>query len=204
MLDACHQPAPRAGDGLSHYLRRIRQAPWLDPVEERDLAARWRLHEDRAAFDRLVTTHLRMVVTIAMRFRGYGLPLADLIAEGNVGLMDAVRKFDPDRGFRLSTFAVWCIRAEITAFVLRSWSLVKIGTTSQQKKLFFGLRRAKAQLSALGQGRSASGSGAGHRPRPRRAGAGRGGHGSTAEGRRLPQCIAQPRRPDRRAGPLGR
>jgi len=144
-------PTP-VSDGLSRYLRTIRRAPWLDPVEERELAWRWLRDGDRAAADRLITTHLRMVVTVAMRFRGYGLPLADLIAEGNIGLMDAVRKFDPERGFRLSTFAIWCIRAACGAYVLRSWSLVKIGTTAQQKKLFFGLRRAKAQISALNDG----------------------------------------------------
>ncbi|MEE8439432.1 MAG: RNA polymerase sigma factor RpoH [Micropepsaceae bacterium] len=138
--------------GLSHYLAEIRKFPLLEPKEEYMLAKRWREHEDTDAAHQLVTSHLRLVAKIAMGYRGYGLPINDVISEGNVGLMQAVKRFEPDRGFRLATYAMWWIRASIQEYVLRSWSLVKIGTTAAQKKLFFGLRRTKAQIDALEDG----------------------------------------------------
>jgi RNA polymerase sigma-32 factor len=138
---------PVAADGLGLYMRAVRQAPWLDAQEEHQLAVRLRRDGDRRAAERLIMSHLRMVVPIAMSFRGYGVAMTDVIAEGNIGLMEAVRKFDPERGCRLSTLALWYIRTACAAYVMRSWSLVKIGTTAQQKKLFFGLWRAKARLS---------------------------------------------------------
>jgi RNA polymerase sigma-32 factor len=137
---------------LSRYLQEIRKFPMLSAEYEFMLAKRWREHGDVEAAHKLVTSHLRLVVKLAMRYRGYGLPLADLIAECNVGVMQAVKGFDPDRGFRLSTYALWWIRAAIQEYVLRSWSLVKVATTPAQRKLFFGLRRAKSRVSALGQG----------------------------------------------------
>jgi len=137
---------------LSRYLDEIRKFPMLEPGEEFMLAKRWREHGDPEAAHRLVTSHLRLVAKIAMGYRGYGLPLADLISEGNVGMMQAVKHFDPDRGFRLSTYAMWWIRASIQEYVLHSWSLVKIGTTAAQKKLFFNLRKAKGQIRAYEEG----------------------------------------------------
>ena len=137
---------------LSRYLREIRKFPMLELQEEQRLAGLWRKRQDRAAADKLVTSHLRLVAKIAMGYRGYGLPLAELIAEGNVGMMQAIRRFDPDRGFRLSTYAMWWIRAAIQEYILHSWSLVKIGTTAAQKKLFFNLRRMKGQMSAIDDG----------------------------------------------------
>lgn len=142
-------PSLNSESGLSRYLQQIRQFPVLEPAEEYMLACRWRDHGDTRAAHRLVTSHLRLVVRIAAGYRGYGLPLADLIAEGNIGLMQGVRKFDPERGFRLSTYAMWWIKAAIQEFILHSWSLVKIGTTSAQKKLFFNLRKLKSRLDAL-------------------------------------------------------
>jgi RNA polymerase sigma-32 factor len=142
-----------ASDGsLSRYLREIRKFPLLDPEEEYVLAKRWREHEDTEAAHRLVTSHLRLVAKIAMGYRGYGLPVGEVIAEGNVGLMQAVKRFDPERGFRLATYAMWWIRASIQEYVLHSWSLVKMGTTAAQKKLFFNLRKLKGQLNALEEG----------------------------------------------------
>ncbi len=138
--------------GLSHYLAEIRKFPLLEPKEEYMLAKRLREYEDTDAAHQLVTSHLRLVAKIAMGYRGYGLPINDVISEGNVGLMQAVKRFEPDRGFRLATYAMWWIRASIQEYVLRSWSLVKIGTTAAQKKLFFGLRRTKAQIDALEDG----------------------------------------------------
>src|SRR5450432_447996 len=138
--------------GLSRYLTEIRKFPMLAKDEEFMLAKRWREHEDPAAAHRLVTSHLRLVAKIAMGYRGYGLPVAELISEGNVGMMQAVKKFDPDRGFRLATYAMWWIRASIQEYILRSWSLVKMGTTAAQKKLFFNLRKAKSEISALEEG----------------------------------------------------
>jgi RNA polymerase sigma-32 factor len=137
---------------LGHYLRDIQKYPVMTPGEEVMLARRWRDDGDRQAADRLVTSHLRLVAKIARDYRGYGFPLAELISEGNVGMMQAVKRFDPDRGFRLATYAVWWVRAAIHEYVLRSWSLVKMGTTGAQKKLFFNLRRLKTQLRAIDEG----------------------------------------------------
>jgi RNA polymerase sigma-32 factor len=142
-----------AGEGaLTHYLKDIRQFPMLGPQEEFMLAKRWREHGDRDAADKLVTSHLRLAVKIAMGYRGYGLPISELISEGNIGLMQAVKRFEPDRGFRLTTYALWWIKAAIQEYILRSWSLVKMGTTANQKKLFFNLRKAKSKISALEEG----------------------------------------------------
>ena len=138
--------------GLSRYLTEIRKFPMLTKDEEFMLAKRWREHEDSQAAHRLVTSHLRLVAKIAMGYRGYGLPIGEVISEGNVGLMQAVKKFEPDKGFRLATYAMWWIRASIQEYILRSWSLVKMGTTAAQKKLFFNLRKAKAEISAFNEG----------------------------------------------------
>jgi len=138
--------------GLSRYLAEIRKFPLLDPQEEYMLAKRWREHEDTEAAHKLVTSHLRLVAKIAMGYRGYGLPINEVIAEGNIGLMQAVKRFEPERGFRLATYAMWWIRAAIQEYILRSWSLVKLGTTAAQKKLFFNLRRVKGQIEALEEG----------------------------------------------------
>jgi RNA polymerase sigma-32 factor len=138
--------------GLARYLAEIRKFPLLDPQEEYMLAKRWREHQDTEAAHRLVTSHLRLVAKIAMGYRGYGLPISEVIAEGNIGLMQAVKRFEPERGFRLATYAMWWIRASIQEYILRSWSLVKMGTTAAQKKLFFNLRRVKGQIEALDEG----------------------------------------------------
>ncbi len=138
--------------GLTRYLEEIRKFPMLEPDEEYMLAKRWTEHADTAAAHKLITSHLRLVGRIAMGYRGYGLPIGEVISEGNVGLMQAVKRFEPDRGFRLSTYAMWWIRASIQEYILRSWSLVKMGTTAAQKKLFFNLRRTKSQLQALEEG----------------------------------------------------
>ncbi|HEY9234255.1 MULTISPECIES: RNA polymerase sigma factor RpoH [Phenylobacterium] len=138
--------------GLSRYLTEIRKFPMLAKDEEFMLAKRWREHEDPEAAHKLVTSHLRLVAKIAMGYRGYGLPIGEVISEGNVGLMQAVKKFEPDKGFRLATYAMWWIRASIQEYILRSWSLVKMGTTAAQKKLFFNLRKAKSQISAFQDG----------------------------------------------------
>ena len=138
--------------GLRRYLQEIRKFPLLEAEEEFMLAKRWREHDDVDAAHELVTSHLRLVAKIAMGYRGYGLPLAELISEGNVGMMQAVKRFDPDRGFRLTTYAMWWIRASIQEYILHSWSLVKMGTTAAQKKLFFNLRRLKSQLKAIEEG----------------------------------------------------
>ena len=137
---------------LSRYLQAIRKFPMLDPEEEHSLAKRWRDHDDDPAAHKLVTSHLRLVAKIAMGYRGYGLPLGELISEGNVGMMQAIKRFDPDRGFRVATYAMWWIRASIQEYILHSWSLVKMGTTAAQKKLFFNLRKLKGQLQALEEG----------------------------------------------------
>ena len=141
-----------AEGGLSRYLAEIRRFPMLEPQEEYMLAKRWREHGDRDAAQQLVTSHLRLVAKIAMGYRGYGLPIGEVVSEGNVGLMQAVKRFEPDKGFRLATYAMWWIRAAIQEYILRSWSLVKMGTTANQKKLFFNLRKAKSQISALEEG----------------------------------------------------
>ena len=138
--------------GLSRYLTEIRKFPMLARDEEFMLAKRWREHEDPQAAHRMVTSHLRLVAKIAMGYRGYGLPIGEVISEGNVGLMQAVKKFEPDKGFRLATYAMWWIRASIQEYILRSWSLVKMGTTAAQKKLFFNLRKAKSEIAALQEG----------------------------------------------------
>ena len=138
--------------GLSRYLTEIRKFPMLAKDEEFMLAKRWKEHQDPAAAHRMVTSHLRLVAKIAMGYRGYGLPIGEVISEGNVGLMQAVKKFEPDKGFRLATYAMWWIRASIQEYILRSWSLVKMGTTAAQKKLFFNLRKAKSEIAALQEG----------------------------------------------------
>ena len=138
--------------GLSRYLTEIRKFPMLAKDEEFMLAQRWKEHQDSEAAHKMVTSHLRLVAKIAMGYRGYGLPIGEVISEGNVGLMQAVKKFDPDKGFRLATYAMWWIRASIQEYILRSWSLVKMGTTVAQKKLFFNLRKAKSQISAFEEG----------------------------------------------------
>jgi RNA polymerase sigma-32 factor len=138
--------------GLSRYLEEIRKFPMLEPGEEFMLAKRWKEHADPDAAEKLVTSHLRLVAKIAMGYRGYGLPIGEVVSEGNVGLMQAVKRFEPDKGFRLATYAMWWIRASIQEYILRSWSLVKMGTTAAQKKLFFNLRRTKSQLQALEEG----------------------------------------------------
>ena len=145
-------PMPSIDGGLTHYLTEIRKFPMLQPDEEAAYAKRWREQGDREAAYHLVTSHLRLVAKIAMRYRGYGLPIADIISEGNVGLMQAVKRFEPERGVRLATYAMWWIKSTIQEFILRSWSLVKMGTSAAQKKLFFKLRRTKADISALEDG----------------------------------------------------
>jgi RNA polymerase sigma-32 factor len=152
MAHAATLPILTAESGLTRYLEEIRRFPMLEPQEEYMLAKRWREHGDRDAAHRLVTSHLRLVAKIAMGYRGYGLPIAEVISEGNVGLMQAVKRFEPEKGFRLATYAMWWIKASIQEYILRSWSLVKMGTTANQKKLFFNLRKAKSKISALEEG----------------------------------------------------
>ncbi len=145
-------PAPSPEQGLNRYMQEIRKFPLLEPEEEYMLAKRWVDHQDTTAAHKMVTSHLRLAAKIAMGYRGYGLPQAEVISEANVGLMQAVKRFDPEKGFRLATYAMWWIRASIQEYILRSWSLVKLGTTSAQKKLFFNLRKAKAKVGALEEG----------------------------------------------------
>lgn len=145
-------PAPNPEGSLSRYLQEIRKFPMLEPQEEYMLAKRWKEHEDSEAAHKLVTSHLRLVAKIAMGYRGYGLPIGEVISEGNVGLMQAVKRFEPEKGFRLATYAMWWIRASIQEYILRSWSLVKLGTTAAQKKLFFNLRKVKGQIQAIEDG----------------------------------------------------
>jgi RNA polymerase sigma-32 factor len=152
MARATAVPILTAETSLTRYLEEIRRFPMLEPQEEFMLAKRWREHGDRDAAHRLVTSHLRLVAKIAMGYRGYGLPISEVISEGNVGLMQAVKRFEPDKGFRLATYAMWWIKAAIQEYILRSWSLVKMGTTANQKKLFFNLRKAKSRISALEEG----------------------------------------------------
>ena len=152
MASAAALPVLAAENGLSRYLDEIRKFPMLQPQEEYMLAQRFKEHQDRDAAHRLVTSHLRLVAKIAMGYRGYGLPLGEVVSEGNIGLMQAVKRFEPEKGFRLATYAMWWIRASIQEYILRSWSLVKMGTTANQKKLFFNLRKAKSQISALEEG----------------------------------------------------
>ena len=145
-------PAPSPEQGLNRYLQEIRKFPMLEPDEEYMLAKRYKEHADPGAAQKLITSHLRLVAKIAMGYRGYGLPISEVISEGNVGLMHAVKRFEPEKGFRLATYAMWWIRAAIQEYVLRSWSLVKIGTTAAQKRLFFNLRKVKGQIAALEDG----------------------------------------------------
>src|SRR6202048_3808812 len=145
-------PSLSSEGNLTRYLQEIRKFPMLEPEQEYMLAKRWQEHEHPQAAHKLVTSHLRLVARIAMGYRGYGLPIGEVVSEGNVGLMQAVKKFDPDKGFRLATYAMWWIRASIQEYILRSWSLVKMGTTAAQKKLFFNLRKAKSEISALEEG----------------------------------------------------
>ena len=153
MARATSLPAITAGEGgLNRYLQEIRLFPMLAPEEEFMLAKRYKEHGDSKAAERMVTSHLRLVAKIAMGYRGYGLPIGEVVSEGNVGLMQAVKRFEPDKGFRLATYAMWWIKASIQEYVLRSWSLVKMGTTASQKKLFFNLRRMKGQIQALEEG----------------------------------------------------
>src|ERR1700755_1847113 len=152
MASIANVPSISSEGNLARYLQEIRRFPMLQADEEYMLAKRWREHEDPDAAHRLVPSHLRLVAKIAMGYRGYGLPLSELISEGNVGMMQAVKRFDPDRGFRLATYAMWWIRAAIQEYILHSWSLVKMGTTAAQKKLFFNLRKLKGQLQAIEEG----------------------------------------------------
>jgi RNA polymerase sigma-32 factor len=149
---AASLPIIAGESGLSRYLQEIKRFPMLEPQEEFMLAKAWREHGDREAAHKLVTSHLRLVAKIAMGYRGYGLPIGEVISEGNVGLMQAVKRFEPDKGFKLATYAMWWIRASIQEYILRSWSLVKMGTTASQKKLFFNLRKAKSRISAFDEG----------------------------------------------------
>jgi RNA polymerase sigma-32 factor len=152
MAHAANLPNLTAKSGLTLYLKRIQRFPMLEPKEEYVLAKRWREHGDTDAAHRLVSSHLRLVAKIAMGYRGYNLPIAEVISEGNMGLMQAVKRFEPERGFRLSTYAIWWIKAAIQEYILRSWSLVRMGTTANQKKLFFNLRKAKIKMSAFEDG----------------------------------------------------
>ncbi len=152
MANYANLPAPTPEGGLNRYMQEIRKFPLLEPEEEYMLAKAWTEKEDSGSAHRLVTSHLRLAAKIAMGYRGYGLPQAEVISEANVGLMQAVKRFDPEKGFRLSTYAMWWIRASIQEYILRSWSLVKLGTTSAQKKLFFNLRKAKSRIGALEDG----------------------------------------------------
>ena len=152
MSNYANLPAPTPEGGLNRYMQEIRKFPMLDPEEEYMLAKRWVEENDTQAAHKMVTSHLRLAAKIAMGYRGYGLPQAEVISEANVGLMQAVKRFDPEKGFRLATYAMWWIRASIQEYILRSWSLVKMGTTSAQKKLFFNLRKAKSRIGALEEG----------------------------------------------------
>ena len=152
MSNYANLPAPTPEGGLNRYMQEIRKFPMLDPEEEDMLAKRWVEENDTQAAHKMVTSHLRLAAKIAMGYRGYGLPQAEVISEANVGLMQAVKRFDPEKGFRLATYAMWWIRASIQEYILRSWSLVKMGTTSAQKKLFFNLRKAKSRIGALEEG----------------------------------------------------
>ena len=198
-------PISQRESGLTRYLEEIRRFPMLEPQEEYMLAKRWREHGDRDAAHKLVTSHLRLVAKIAMGYRGYGLPISEVISEGNVGLMQAVKRFEPDKGFRLATYAMWWIKASIQEYILRSWSLVKMGTTANQKKLFFNLRKAKSKISALEEGDLRPDQVQAHRQAARRDRAGRGRHEPPARRRRLAQrADPRGRRFRRVAGLAGR
>ena len=189
-----------AEGGLSRYLAEIRRFPMLEPQQEYMLAKRWREHEDPKAAQELVTSHLRLVAKIAMGYRGYGLPIGEIVSEGNVGLMQAVKRFEPDRGFRLATYAMWWIRASIQEYILRSWSLVKMGTTASQKKLFFNLRKAKSRISAYEEGDLRPENVEKIATQPRRFEAGCDRHEPPHERRRLAQRAAARRGRGRVAG----
>src|SRR3977135_83878 len=152
MARAATLPIPSAESGLTRYLEEIRRFPMLEPQDEYMFAKRWREHGDRDAAHRLVTSHLRLVAKVAMGYRGYGLPMSEVVSEGNVGLMQAVKRFEPEKGFRFATYAMWWIKAAIQEYILRSWSLVKMGTTANQKKVFFNLRKAQNKISILDEG----------------------------------------------------
>ena len=193
-------PSLPANSGLARYLQEIKRFPMLEPQEEFMLAKAWREHGDREAAHKLVTSHLRLVAKIAMGYRGYGLPIGEVISEGNVGLMQAVKRFEPDKGFKLATYAMWWIRASIQEYILRSWSLVKMGTTASQKKLFFNLRKAKSRISALDEGDLRDDQVEIDRQAARRGQAGCHRHEPPPRRRRLPQCAAAGRRRGRVAG----
>ena len=201
---AASLPIIAGESGLARYLQEIKRFPMLEPQEEYMLAKRWREHGDREAAHKLVTSHLRLVAKIAMGYRGYGLPIGEVISEGNVGLMQAVKRFEPDKGFKLATYAMWWIRASIQEYILRSWSLVKMGTTASQKKLFFNLRKAKSRISALDEGDLRDDQVEIDFEAARRRQAGRDRHESPSRRRRLPQCAAARRRRGRVAGLAGR
>ena len=175
-----------AQSGLTRYIEEIRRVPMLEPQDEYLLAKRWREHDDLEAVHKLVNSHLRLVIRIATGYRGYGVPISELISEGNVGLMQAVKRFEPEKGFRLATYAMWWIKAAIQEYILRSWSLVKMGTTANQKKLFFNLRKAQSRISILTMA-YAAGPGEDHRPADRRHRNGRDLHEPAAQRRRLAQ-----------------
>jgi RNA polymerase sigma-32 factor len=177
-----------AESGLIHYLEQIRRFPLLEPQDEYTFAKRWREHGEGDATHRLVTSHLRLVAKIAVGYRGYGLPISEVISEGNVGLMQAVQRFEPEKGFRFATYAMWWIKAAIQEYILRSWSLVKLGTTANQKKLFFNLRKTKSKISAVEEGRSAARPGQDHCPATGRDRAGRGRHEPPSPRRPVAQC----------------
>jgi RNA polymerase sigma-32 factor len=191
--------------GLSHYLRHIRQFPMLQPQDEYALAKRWREHNDGTAVQALVTSHLRLVAKIASRYRSYGVPMSEVISEGNIGLMQAVKRFDPERGFRLTTYAMWWIKSAIHQHILRSWSVVRLGTTANQKKLFFNLRKAKRRLSALEEGDMRPEHVVCHRQRSQRHRAGCGRYESPPQRRRVAEFTHScGRRSGRMAGLVDR
>ena len=198
-------PVLNGESGLSRYLAEIRKFPMLEPQQEYMLAKRWREHDDRDAAHQLVTSHLRLVAKIAMGYRGYGLPISEVVSEGNVGLMQAVKRFEPEKGFRLATYAMWWIKASIQEYILRSWSLVKMGTTANQKKLFFNLRKAKSKISALDEGDLRPDQVKHHCQASRRHGSGRDRHEPPPRWRRVAQRADPRRRRSRRmAGLAGR
>ena len=197
---AASLPIIAGESGLARYLQEIKRFPMLEPQDEYMLAKRWREHGDREAAHKLVTSHLRLVAKIAMGYRGYGLPIGEVISEGNVGLMQAVKRFEPDKGFKLATYAMWWIRASIQEYILRSWSLVKMGTTASQKKLFFNLRKAKSRISALDDGDLRDDQVEIDLEAARRRQAGRHRHEPASRRRRLAQCAVAGRRRGRVAG----
>ena len=182
-------PILTAESGIGHYFEEIQRFPMLDPQEEYTLAKRWREDGDRDAAHKLVTSHLRLVAKIAKSYRGYGLPIADIVSEGHVGLMQAVERFEPEKGFRFTTYAVWWIKAAIQEYILRSWSLVKMGTTANQKKLFFHLREAKNKIFALDEGDMRPDQSQAYRQAPRRHRAARDRYEPPPRRRRLAQCA---------------